>query len=94
MAHHAVSPECKYPAALTAPGGCVAIEGRKRKENSSIPSAVCIKERLWYCEVQSIMCCYLVRQRKGRKRKNREQHANHNIPAEILTSGLYSLKPD
>lgn len=40
------------------------------------------------------MCCYLVTQRKGKKRKTREQHANHNIPAEILTSELYSLKPD
>lgn len=31
MVHHAVNPECKYPAALTAPGAHVAIEGEEKE---------------------------------------------------------------
>lgn len=29
--HHAVSPECKHPAALRAPEGCAAIEGEEKE---------------------------------------------------------------
>lgn len=93
MVRHAVSPECKHPAVLTAPEGHVTIEGDE--EEGKLQFFACtafIKERLWL--QWSLRHCVLLsgQTERGDRKKSREQHANQNIPAEILTPELSSLK--
>lgn len=91
MVHHAVSPECEHPAALTAPEGHVAIVGEE-KEGKLQFCKYCLYKGKSLAPVGFEALCAVIWSDGAKEKKSRKQDANRNIPAEILTPELPSLK--
>lgn len=68
------------------------LKGRRRKENCSFACAAFTKERLWLRWSLRHRVLLSGQTERGDRKKSREQHANQNIPAEIHTPELSSLK--
>ena len=92
MVHHTVSPECKHPAALTAPEDRVAVGVEEKEGKLPFASTACTKERLWLRWGSRHRVLLSGQRERAEGKKSREQHAIQNIAAENLPPELSSLK--